>query len=331
MTFMTKPFSLLNFFLQNFARLIFGFTVIFKRLDIRFLLTYFLFISCSTLLFAQQADNFGSDKIKGRMNEKFEKLVSKYGIEFRTPSNFEQINVRGRKLALYQFAIRHIVEDFEIRYSILELSLDSNTSLRNVSWKWESLAKNQFEKIVAEVAANSFISIAPGIEYNNRNINIEYNADWGETISFIPNTKFGGKYKNCIAKTVVKDSTCQIIIIFMFQDSEKQHQLLNNYMFSIKFKNNDNRKEVLYSIRGKESYPGEHDFYINSTFEYLLIRTDNKEIKDAYLKITDNFGKVYFDGKLVDKYFQLYDLPKGLYKLRIDYEGKEIRRIVEKF
>lgn len=295
------------------------------------MLTYLLFISGSTQLLAQQVDTFGNAKKKVSRNEKFEKLVSKYGIEFRMPSDFEKINVRRQNLGLYQYAIRHLVEDFEIRYSILEFSPDSNNTLINLSWRWKALAKYQFDKIVAEVAENGFPMKPPLIEYNNRNTNIEYNADWGEKISFFPNTKFGGKYKNCIAKTLVKDSTCQIIIFFMFQDFEKQHLLIKKNIFSIKFKNIDNKKELLYSYRGKEAYPGEHDFYINSTFEYLLIRTDNKEIKEAYLKITDNFGKVYFDGKLIDKNFHLYDLPKGLYKLRIKYEGNEIKRIVEKF
>jgi hypothetical protein len=308
-----------------------GFTIIFKRLDMKFSLTYILLICCSFQLFAQQTNSFVSDTIKGSRNLKFEKLVLKYNLEFRIPSNFKQVKVRKRKLDLYQNVIRHVNEDFEIRYAILELSIDSNSSLRNTSWKWESLAKNQFEKMVAGFALNSFTSIAPTIAYNPLNTNIEYHADWGETISFVPNSSFGGKYKNCIAKTIIKDSTCQIIIFFMFQDLEKQHQLLKNSLFSIKFKNNENRKEKLYSYLGKESYPGEHDFYINSTFEYLLIRTDNKKIKNAYFKITDNFGKVYFDGKLDKEYFYLYDLPKGFYKLRIDYDGKEIRRIVEKF
>lgn len=87
--------------------------------------------------------------------------------------------------------------------------------------------------------------------------------------------------------------------------------------------------EVRYKYKEKEEYPGDFDFYINTSSYGLRVRTDNNAIDDAYLTVSDNYGKIHYQGKLVERDFYLNTLQKGQYRLKIDYDGKHIKRMIE--
>jgi hypothetical protein len=60
-----------------------------------------------------------------------------------------------------------------------------------------------------------------------------------------------------------------------------------------------------------------------------LIRIDNDSIKKIKIIISDNFGKIYYQQETAEVKTLITTLKKGNYKLKIEYDGKTINRIVE--
>lgn len=295
----------------------------------RVLAIYLLTLVFTSELLAQESKNVITDFPESNLWENFDTLISRHGLVYTTPINFKQVKPKKNRPVGYQYAIEKLDEKFEIRYMIFDLDSAKKRDVKHA--EWNIVAKTNFETILLAASKKGSPASSPIIEYPPESVKDEFNADWGATESFIPSSKFGKKFKHCVSSTIIKDSTSQVVMFFMFEDVQKQENLLTEHYYNLKFKTRNTRREVRYRFKREEEYPGDNDFYINTSANGLRIRQDNKEIKEAYLTISDNYGTIYYQGKMTDRDFYLNTLEKGKYRLKIDYNGNKIQRLIEIF
>jgi hypothetical protein len=55
------------------------------------------------------------------------------------------------------------------------------------------------------------------------------------------------------------------------------------------------------------------------------------EIKSVFVTITDNMAKIYFQDRMEGKFLSIKTLKEGEYIIKINYDEKQLRRIVNVF
>lgn len=163
----------------------------------------------------------------------FTDLVKANNLSFVMPVDFEQTAIKRNYNVFYQYAIKHKDSNFEIRIFV--------KSFKGIFKDTVSFNPNKFSfSFLSAMALDASGNILPNVPeidlFPKVGVNEEYNADWGASTAFAPNSEFGKGFSFCVLNCLRKDSRCEVYIFYMFDDFPNQRSLLEKTFYLIKFK-----------------------------------------------------------------------------------------------
>jgi len=178
-------------------------------------LFFFLFISCSSYIFAQ--------KIK--YSKTFLQKLAQTEIDIFTPTEGKYKSTRPAKND-YQ-PIDHVIfskqEGIEIRYAIIPFAeKDKTTQVPHVDFMRivTSTATNEDEEAVISVHA-----------IEDAELKKHFNADWGSMAYFQPKSRFS-KYKHCRLLSLFTEGKGTVYVFFLFDEASRA---LDNRLYLLQF------------------------------------------------------------------------------------------------
>jgi hypothetical protein len=150
------------------------------------------------------------------------------------PQDFEEIEVKRNYNIFYQYAIKDKHSNFEIRIFI--------KPFKDIFRDTLNFNPNKFSlSFLSSVALNASGNVIPDIPqidlFPQDGVKKEFNADWGGTTAFVPNTEFGKGFSFCALNCLRKNDICEVYIFYMFDDVPNQRSLMQKGFYAIKFRN----------------------------------------------------------------------------------------------
>lgn len=127
--------------------------------------------------------------------EKFINLLQKSGMSVNIPDSFKVVPVMENKQMNYDYAVKHVSKDLEIRYAIRPD--DPNTSAMYAAIFVADLANISGKPASAELASS--VKILP-----KESVSKEFNADWAAFAMVKPANEFGEGYDFCAVVAIHK-------------------------------------------------------------------------------------------------------------------------------
>lgn len=163
----------------------------------------------------------------------FKELLEENQLEFTMPKGFKKVKVKKNDNVFYQYAIKDKKSGFEIRIFIRPYGklMEDTTKFNPNLYTYNMLA------VMALNASGNLINKIPQIDlFPKEGAKKEFNADWGATTAFSPNTSFGEGFNFCALNCLRKDDVGEVYIYYLFTDVQNQQQLLLDGMYILKFK-----------------------------------------------------------------------------------------------
>jgi len=143
----------------------------------------------------------------------FDTLLKKYKLTLKTLQNFKEVPVKNNSSIKYQYALKHDSLDFEIRF----LLTDINTVLQLPE---DKRSLSLFTSITLN-ASGFILPNIPKIQVFGKEIaNIEYNADWVASSSFIPKSTFSEGFNICSVMALRKNNIGNVYVFFLMKKKE---------------------------------------------------------------------------------------------------------------
>jgi hypothetical protein len=179
---------------------------------------------------------FKSDDLPAKFTNRLERA----GMTFTPPIGFVNVPIVKNGRMHYEYAIKAMDRNFEIRYSIQPLD--------SVFIQYDSLKKSGTIMTVTpnNLYYGSFIASMGNIGMGGRTPQInpfpldavksEFNADWGASGVCEPSGDFGKGYKYCMGVTIHKDNLADAYIFYLTNDLNDLQAQLIPIFYALKFK-----------------------------------------------------------------------------------------------
>jgi hypothetical protein len=180
-----------------------------------------------------------ADNEKVVTEKEFKSFIDSVGLVFEMPVSYKETTVKSNKDLQYGFAIKHITEDYEIRYSIWPLKsafdeynkckLDTNCIMVNPN----TFFKGRAESNVLNMTGGQNVKIGG---FPAQAVKDEFNANVGGSAFFTFNCEFGKGYKYGQMVVLHKDNVADVIITYLSNDKDKHPKLMEEAFHALKFK-----------------------------------------------------------------------------------------------
>mgnify|MGYP001271402590 CR=1 FL=1 len=227
----------------------------------------------------------------------FTEILNEHRMIFCMPKDYEQTKVVKNDDVAYQFAIKSKKIKLEIRYAVFSLKEQlkeyekwKNNRNKNGVKKDPNQLYNDFTLAIVENIAGSKEYYET--KFQNKNVKIEFDADWGS--SYVVNCKssFGAGYKYASITALHKDNVADAYIIFLFDDYKTVLSEIIDEFHNMRFlPDHFNTRSIFYSaaynlsiITKTQITPQEIEKKINYK------ATDNLTIDDYLIKIAQKYS-----------------------------------------
>ena len=170
----------------------------------------------------------------------FEEKLLEAKMRFEMPKGFQDAAIISNKQMNYEYAMKHIEKNFEVRFALRPL---------------EGLLKSYDEKEINKkpgdinVSPNKFYSSAllatamnisggkmPQIsQFPKEAVKAEFNADWGAVAKVEVAKEFGQEYKTCMIVAIHKDNAADAYYFYLGNDSQTLLELMKPIFHCLKF------------------------------------------------------------------------------------------------
>ncbi len=162
----------------------------------------------------------------------FTELLDENNLVYTMPVGFEPIEVKKNYNVFYQYAITNTNSNFEIRIFIKSFKEMDDTANFN---------PNDFSyNFLTSISLNASGNVLPNIPqidlFPKEAVKLDFNADWGATTAFAPNTDFGKGFHFCALNCIRLDNVCEVYVFYMFDDAPNQEALMKKGFHVMKFK-----------------------------------------------------------------------------------------------
>lgn len=161
-------------------------------------------------------------------NKKFEDGLSKGGLHFKMPDNFDTIATVSNPDMNYELALKSKTKDLEIRYAIRPLKerieqFEKRAKDTSMKMSGGSHPNKMFQASFMVVIMNTSGTHQqlPGYKsFPPEAVKKEFNADWGATTVYPLKSVFGKGYSNCMQVTLHRDNQADVYIFYLFNNKE---------------------------------------------------------------------------------------------------------------
>ena len=163
----------------------------------------------------------------------FDDLVKENNLIVTMPDDFVRVDLKKNYNVIYQYAIKDKSSNFEVRVFIKSFkALMKDTSTFNPN----KFSRNSLMSMSLNASGN-LITDSPQIDvFPSEAAKNEFNADWGATTAFAPNTEFGKGFNFCALNCFRMNNVCEVYVFYMFDDITKQELLMQKCFYLMKFK-----------------------------------------------------------------------------------------------
>lgn len=194
-----------------------------------------LILVFSTILYGQESS------IKAKLDSSwstltdntFFELIKENNLTFSLPEGFERTAVKKNYDVYYQYAIVHTKSNFEVRIFIKPFKglFNEVSNFNPNKFSYNFLA------IMSLEASGNVLPNIPQIDLFPKDaVKEEFNADWGATTAFVPNSDFGKGFNFCSLNCLRLDNVCEVYVFYMFDDVKNQQPLMKDVFYVVKFK-----------------------------------------------------------------------------------------------
>lgn len=194
----------------------------------RILITLLIFISVAISMFA--GDN---------LPEEFTELLKRTNLTYEIPEDFVEVEPVENSHMLYEYAIKHPIEKFEVRYAIRpidEMLVEYNEWSKNPKEGETRLdPKNLYPAIGQAVKLNISDKEINGGSLPEESLKNDFGADAGMSYFVMPREAFSNGYKHTMMIAINKKEKGTAFIFYMFDDPKIFAQLAMPIFYNLRF------------------------------------------------------------------------------------------------
>ncbi|MBI3133812.1 MAG: hypothetical protein HYZ14_03970 [Bacteroidetes bacterium] len=155
----------------------------------------------------------------------FLKILEENQLTFEKPADFEEVPVKENPDLYYNYAMKHITANLEVRYSIFSLKqmlLDYEESKKDTSRTMLN-PNNLYKSLMVVNILNisqlnlSKEGIPKAAAFNSESVMQEFGCEYGATAFFEVNSTFSEGYKYCSMVYLHKENVADVCICYLMK------------------------------------------------------------------------------------------------------------------
>lgn len=172
----------------------------------------------------------------------FQETLQKTKMSFSMPKDFKETTIIPNNHMNYEYAIKHIEKNFEVRFAIRPLG-DRMTAFyekeKNKKTGEVNLSPNksyQASFLAITMNVSGIMDKLPRTStFPPEAIKAEFNADWGAMTMVEPRKEFGQDYKYCMIIAIHKDDAADAYYFYLADDQQTLKEQMQAVFHSLKF------------------------------------------------------------------------------------------------
>lgn len=173
--------------------------------------------------------------------DQFRELLTRSELIFTQPENFTAVEIIDQNKMQYEYALKHNIKNFEVRYAIRPLDELIKTYEKKEKNKKEGDINIHPNKLYETLLQSTTMNISGGylpeiVVFDSLAVRQEFNADWGATTYVEVGNAFGANYKYCITVAIHKNNVADAYFFFLSDNTENFDDVMLSAFHSLKFK-----------------------------------------------------------------------------------------------
>lgn len=171
----------------------------------------------------------------------FQEKLLKAKMSFEMPKDFKEVPIISNMQMNYDFAIKHVEKNFEVRFALHPL----DDMLKTYLEKEKNKQPSEINRSPNKLYQVSFVTIAFNISggkmlkgsstFPPEAIKAEFNADWGAMTMVEAGKEFGQDYKYCMMVAIHKDDSADAYYFYLANDQQTLKENIQPVFHSLKF------------------------------------------------------------------------------------------------
>lgn len=181
-----------------------------------------------------------------KTTSEFQKKLLEAKMSFNMPEGYKEVPIIKNMQMNYEFAIKNIEKDFEVRYAIQPLA----DALKNHQEKEKNKKEDEINLDPNTLHKATFLTVLMNISgvmdltggktrkistFPAEAIKAELNADWGAMTLIEVRKEFAQDYKYCMPVTIHKDDAADAYFFYLANDQQTIIELMHTVFHSLKF------------------------------------------------------------------------------------------------
>jgi len=183
--------------------------------------------------------------VVAKSQTEFEETLNKHLLEFTMPDGFEEVPVKENPDMYYNYAMKLIGEEFEVRYTIMSLRKmceDYKKSEKDSTRMFIDPNELHRSMIIANILNISQINMAKDpipyvTPFSSKAVKEEFGCEYGGSAFFKVNSTFSVGYKYCSFVVLHKDNVADVYISFLGKKKKKISEFMIKAFYALKFVN----------------------------------------------------------------------------------------------
>lgn len=171
----------------------------------------------------------------------FQEKLLKAKMNFEMPKDFKEVPIISNMQMNYDFAIKHVEKDFEVRFALRPLDdmlktyleKEKNKQAGEINMSPNKLYQGSFVAIAFNISGGKMLKGSSA--FPPEAIKAEFNADWGAMTMVEAGKEFGQDYKYCVMVAIHKNDVADAYYFYLANDQQTIKEQMQPVFHSLKF------------------------------------------------------------------------------------------------
>lgn len=171
----------------------------------------------------------------------FQEKLLKAKMNFEMPKDFKEVPIISNMQMNYDYAIKHVEKNFEVRFALhpldnmlkTYLEKEKNKQAGEINMSPNKLYQGSFVAIAMNIAGGKMLKGSS--KFQPEAIKAEFNADWGAMTMVEAGKEFGQDYKYCLMVAIHKDDVADAYYFYLANDQQTLKEQMQPVFHSLKF------------------------------------------------------------------------------------------------
>ena len=171
----------------------------------------------------------------------FQEKLLKAKMNFEMPKGFQETAIIANEQMNYDYAIKHVEKNFEVRFSLrplddmlkANLEKEKNKKPGEINISPNKLYQGSFVAIAFNISGGKMLKGSS--TFPPEAIKAEFNADWGAMTIVEAGKEFAQDYKYCMMVAIHKDDVADAYYFYLANDQQTLKEQMQPVFHSLKF------------------------------------------------------------------------------------------------